>query len=157
MYNIELLSIYNSDRVFLETDVITESEKDFVRDVIYRQEILKIFGLAEYTETALIREIYILYERIKGCQELKECMRKLGEITLNMHGNEFFNDTNNDTTDTSNTTDKMDSLKNSIEEIGLIVLFSFDYLYLTHNCVCEYLESGEITNESLSKLRSKIF
>ena len=151
MYNIEHLSIYNTDGIFLPTDVITDFEKEFVRDVIYRQELLKIFGLAEYSEIAMIQSIYSLYDKIKGCQELKECMSKLGEITLRMNADEILNDNSNNDNLNNN------SLNNSKEEIGLIVLFSFDYLYLSHNCVCEYLESGEITNESLSKLRSKIF
>jgi hypothetical protein len=42
-------------------------------------------------------------------------------------------------------------------EIGLMILFSYDYMNLSHICICEFLENGKISEENISKLRTAIF
>lgn len=42
------------------------------------------------------------------------------------------------------------------KEIGFMLMFSFDYLYLSHSCISEYLEKGEITIEKLIQFMEKI-
>jgi hypothetical protein len=42
------------------------------------------------------------------------------------------------------------------EEIGLLFLFSYDYMYLSHICICEFLETGQISQDNISKLKTKI-
>jgi hypothetical protein len=59
---------YNLDEIFLETDIITDHEKDFIRNCIYRQELLNTFGLEEFDEIVLesaIRELYTIVEKDK--------------------------------------------------------------------------------------------
>jgi hypothetical protein len=54
---------YHLPEVFLETDQLSEEEKDFIRNCIYRQELLDFFNLEEFDESFLenkIRELYIL-------------------------------------------------------------------------------------------------
>jgi hypothetical protein len=41
-------------------------------------------------------------------------------------------------------------------ELGLMILFAYDYMYLTHNCISEYLESGKISEQKLQKLRDAL-
>ena len=41
----------------------------------------------------------------------------------------------------------------SNEEIGLMMLFSFDYMYLSHMCISEYIKSGAISEENLRLLQ----
>ena len=48
MYNTKVACSYNTVDVFLETDNITASEMEFVRDALYRQELLDILELEEY-------------------------------------------------------------------------------------------------------------
>ena len=74
MYNTNVVCTYNTLDIFLETDNITEKEQEFIRDVIYRQELLNIFELEDYNETKLAEAIHELYEKIKECKKLKECM-----------------------------------------------------------------------------------
>ena len=50
MYNTNVVCTYNTPEVFLETDNVTDREKTFIRDTIYRQELLDIFELEEYNE-----------------------------------------------------------------------------------------------------------
>ena len=45
MYNTKVVCTYNTSEVFLEEDNISEEEREFVRDVIYRQELLDILGI----------------------------------------------------------------------------------------------------------------
>jgi amino acid permease len=42
------------------------------------------------------------------------------------------------------------------EEFGLMLLFSYDYMYLTHICICEYLETGDVDNENITNLEKAI-
>ena len=125
MYNAKVECTYHTSEIFLEDDNITEEEKCFVRDVIYRQELLDILEINEYNELEFSRSIHELYITIKDCKELKECMLKLAEKFLSRD-----------------------------EEIGLMVLFAFDYMYLTHICICEFIETGIINGTNFFKLKS---
>lgn len=128
MYNTKVVCTYNTVDVFLETDDITESEMEFVRDALYRQELLDILELEEHDEQLMGDAIHKLYEQVKGSPELRKCMVKLAK-----------------------------RLMTADEEFGLLVLFAYDYMHLTHQCVCEYLETGEITQTSMEKLQAIIF
>jgi len=128
MYNTKVECTYHTSEIFLEDDNITEEEKCFVRDVIYRQELLDILEINEYNELEFSRSINELYITIKDCKELKECMLKLAEKFLSRD-----------------------------EEIGLMVLFAFDYMYLTHICISEFLENGKISENNIAKLKTVIF
>jgi hypothetical protein len=128
MYNTTVICTYNTPEVFLEDDDISEDEKDFIRDVIYRQELLDILGIEEYNEKELVVAIHELYEIVKHHEFLKECMIQVAKKFMNKN-----------------------------EEFGLMVLYSYDYMYLTHICVSEFLDKGKITDINMSNLRSIIF
>jgi amino acid permease len=40
----------------------------------------------------------------------------------------------------------------SDEELGMMLLFSYDYMYLTHICISEFIETGKISDENIKKL-----
>jgi hypothetical protein len=42
------------------------------------------------------------------------------------------------------------------ELTGLIIMYSFDYLYITHKCVSQFLETGNILPEDLHELQQII-
>ena len=127
MYNTKVACSYNTVDVFLETDNITASEMDFVRDALYRQELLDILELEEYDEELMSAAIHDLYEKVKESPELRKCMVKTAE-----------------------------RLMTADEEFGLLVLFAYDYMYLTHACICEYLETGKIAKTSMDSLHAAI-
>ena len=127
MYNTKVECTYNSDEIFLATDEITIEEKNFIRDVIYRQELLNILGLEDYKQDEIDNKIIMLYDKIKDCNELNECIVKLSRSYM--------------------------SLDNTI---GLIILFSYDYLYLTHDCLKEFFESGKIKVETIEKFKNAL-
>jgi hypothetical protein len=130
MYNTQIICTYHTPEVFLniDTDTLLEDEKDFIRETIYRQELLNIVGMEEYNEPEMNQAIHELYIRVKACVELKNCMSKLAGQFMS--------------------TD---------EELGLMILFSYDYMYLAHICICELFENGKINEKSLVNLKNVIF
>ena len=127
MYNTKVACSYNTVDVFLDSDDITASEMEFVRDALYRQELLDVLELEEYDEELMNAAIHELYVRVKESPELRKCMLKTAK-----------------------------RLMTADEEFGLLVLFAYDYMYLTHTCICEYLETGKITQTSMDNLYAAI-
>ena len=127
MYNTQVVCTYNTPEVFLETDNITDDEKAFVRDTIYRQELLDIFYENDYNDDKLSIAINELYTKVKYCEQLTKCMLKLAGKYMATN-----------------------------EEFGLMLLFSYDYMYLTHICICEFIETGEISNENITNLEKAL-
>ena len=131
MYNTKVVCTYNTHEVFLETDDITDDEKMFIRDTIYRQELLDILDIDfenddEDNEEKINSALKELYNRIKYCTGFRKCMVKVVEKHMNIM-------TNN-------------------EELGLMLLFSYDYMYLTHICISEFIETGKISNDNIKNL-----
>jgi hypothetical protein len=128
MYNTKIICTYNTSEVFLESDNITDVEKDFIRDALYRQELLNILGMEEYNEKEMDRAINELYQKVKENKELKECMLKLAGHFMSID-----------------------------EEFGLMIMFAYDYMHLTHICISEFLETGKISEKNMWNLKFIIF
>jgi hypothetical protein len=129
MYNTQFVCRYNSPDVFLETDIVTEKEKEIIRNVLYKEDLLNIFDIDDYCEEKINHVILEIYEKIKDHTDFKECINKVYSnfpIT-------------------------------SEPAFGFIILFSFDYLYLTHICISEFIENGKISEISLSNLKKLVF
>ena len=124
MYNTKISCTYNTLEVFLDTDEVTEKEQEFIRDVIYRQELLNIFELDEYHEKKLKNAIHQLYKKIKGCKELYDCMLALAK-----------------------------QFTSEDPEFGLTLLYSYDNMCYTHICVSEFLETGKISDVNILFLK----
>jgi hypothetical protein len=132
MYNTQVVCTYNTPEVFLETDDITDDEKAFVRDTIYRQELLDILDIDfenddNDNDEKINNAIQDLYKRVKYCEQLTKCMLKLAGKYMATN-----------------------------EEFGLMLLFSYDYMYLTHICISEFIETGDIDNENITNLEKAI-
>jgi hypothetical protein len=138
MYNTKVVCTYNTPEVFLETDDITDDEKAFVRDIIYRQELLNVLNIDYENEDndnddKISEAVKELYNRVKDCTELRKCMVKVVEKHINV--GKYM--TNN-------------------EELGMMLLLSYDYMYLTHICISEYLDTGAISDDNMRKLDKAI-
>jgi hypothetical protein len=123
MYNTKFICTYHTPEVFLETDNITNEEKEFIRNTIYRQELLYILGIDEYNEPEINTAMNEIYNKAKANYELKKCMNKLAGQFM-----------------------KAD------EDFGLMLLFSYDYMYLTHICISELFETGKISDKNMGNL-----
>jgi len=126
MYNTQYMCSYMDDDVFVETDDVNDSEKQFIRDCIYRQDLLNIFGLEIFDESVINKNIDKVYNKIKTNPDILKCMSTIGQ-QLDVENNTSF-----------------------------MILYSFDYMYLTHKCVCELLNIGEISSNSVNQLYLKI-
>ena len=134
MYNTKVECTYNTPEVFLETDNITDDEKTFIRNIIYRQELLNVLDIDyenndEDNEEKISEAIKDLYNRVKDSTCLRKCMVKVVEKHMNVG-----------------------KYMKSDEELGMMLLYSFDYMYLTHTCISEFIETGTISDENIKKL-----
>jgi len=131
-YNTKYVCSYNDSDVFLESEleVLNEDEQYFVREALYRRDICNIFNIEDqcFEENLISNNISKLYKIINSEQFLKCFITKISN-------NLFYN---------------------SDLELGFMVLFSFEYLYLAHHCLSEFIETGKISesNESLIKLKN---
>ena len=134
MYNTKVVCTYNTPEVFLETDDITDDEKTFIRNIIYRQEFLNVLNIDyendhDDNEEKINEAIKELYNRVKDSTCLRKCMVKVVQKHMNL-GKYMMID----------------------EELGMMLLFSYDYMYLTHICISEFIETGDINEENIRKL-----
>ena len=89
VYNTKYICTYNSSDVFNESDNINEDEMYFVREAIYRHDLLNILDVDEYDENKLNVAIHELYEKIKEfplanleiteSQDIFSCEKELNE------------------------------------------------------------------------------
>ena len=134
MYNTKVECTYNTTEVFLETDNITDDEKTFIRNIIYRQELLNVLDIDyenndEDNEEKISEAIKDLYNKVKDSTCLRKCMVKV--IKKHMNVGKYMT---------------------SDEELGMMLLYSYDYMYLTHICISEFIETGKISDENIGKL-----
>ena len=134
MYNTKVECTYNTPEVFLETDNITDDEKSFIRNIIYRQELLNVLDIDyenndEDNEEKISEAIKDLYNRVKDSTCLRKCMVKVIQKHMNVG-----------------------KYMTSDEELGMMLLFSYDYMYLTHICISEFIETDKISDENIKQL-----
>ena len=128
MYNTKFVCTYNTPDVFSVDDIISDNDKEFVRNVLYRQELLNILGMEDFNDSEMESIIHELYKKISEHPFIQECMIKLSGQFLNID-----------------------------KEIGLMLMFSYDYMYLTHICISELIDTGIISEQNMANLRSIIF
>ena len=94
----------------------------------YRMEFLNAFNLEEFEDNQVNQEVSELFERVKKSPELTKCMTK---SAAGFGNPEYLH-------------------------VGLMGLFAFDYFYLAHSCICDYLETGTIVEEKINALLSAL-
>ena len=122
MYDTKVICTYMDDDVILETDGVNDEEAGFIRSCIYRQELLDIFGLEEFNEQSINKQLKKLYNKVKDQEGFKNV------LTEDLLKKELW----------TNDLCKNDGL------MGFILLYSYDFLYLIHPLICELLETGVI-------------
>ena len=106
---------------------VSEHEKYLIQHKLYKQDILSIFGLDEFNETELNINVHQLYERITPNEKLTSIALKAASLVMSMD-----------------------------EELGFLILFSFDYLYVTHDCIKDFFKSGSISDKNMNRLHELI-
>ena len=95
--------------------------------------MLQIFNVTEYDDAAINVIIHELYDKLKTNAAFNECIN--------------FAQTQYDA---------------ESHDIGFVLLFSYNHLYITHLCIRDFLDNGIINNthidllmESLRKIKNK--
>lgn len=130
MYNANYTCIYNKDDVFLDCDNLSLEQKSKIRDELYRLDLLNIFQLQEYNDELLAKELDELYNIIISSEILIKYIVKIMEIYYGFSQDPKF---------------------------GIIFLFTYENMHLFHPCISEYVLHNEISEDSLSVLKTKLF
>jgi hypothetical protein len=100
---------------------------EYYSDLLYHNEILKVFNLQEYDEKKIdVIQIQIYNDLVKN-KKLQELMLVLANRQLS---------------------DKHD--------LGFIIMFSYDYFYIFHEIICAYYKTNEWNEKLIIKLEKKI-
>ena len=127
MYDTKYICNYNDDDVILEEDNIDPNDEDFIRNTLYRSDFVSIFGLEDFDDVIINKEIHDLYEKVKDSEELNFCIKEITKSFILNDG-----------------------------ETGLMMLFSYDFLYLLHPCICDFLEYGKINDSKIELLKKAL-
>jgi hypothetical protein len=128
MYVTHYECFYNDDKkMFSGKEDLTENAKLEIKDFIYREDLINAFGLEEFDERLINIEIENLYEKMSHLTVLDNILDTLAA--------------------------KMMSTDRSL---GFLILFSYDYFYLTHQIICEFLENNTINDDKVAELTSVV-
>jgi hypothetical protein len=132
MYNCSLITYNFYDVKFdeynktlnIDLSIIDEEDKNAdTAEMIYRSELNGVFGLDEFDSKIINNKLIDLSAQMYQHKEFSEIMDKCAEKLL----------TDDNT-------------------MGLMMLFSYDYFYLAHPCICEYLSYGTINKQKINQL-----
>ena len=127
-YNVDYETNYNLffDDSAFEGDE-TEEDKETIRTLLYQKDLLGIFNISEFDEDIINKKLRDIFVILKNNNDLLFCMKELSKKCI------FSN-----------------------EDIGLMMFFSFDYMYLSHPCISEYIKTGSISESNLNIFKESI-
>jgi hypothetical protein len=120
---------YNEIDLFNKFSLIQIEEQEQFRNIIYKYDLICIFGLNDFIEDIINEKISILYEKMIVNKEIERLTYKLAK----MHNN------------------------SDDAEIGFMLLFSYDNLHLFYECICDFLQTKNISIENMEALKKNIY
>jgi hypothetical protein len=133
---------YNDINLFEKFNVITDEEKEQIVNIIYKYDLICIFGLDDFLEDIINKRICQLYDLMNTNKEIKDI--------LNILTNQLVDASNFMGTNLQCNSDK--------DMIGFITLFSYDNLDLFYPCICDFYNNNGIINiDKLEMLKNNIF
>lgn len=137
MYNSKLICTYSYyDPILRNTfhfnekfDLDDVEEFAEMSEFIYQSELLQIWGYEKQPENVELdtKKMIEIYNQIKVDLNFITCIEKAKETYI------------------------CEDL-----ESAFICLFSYDYLFLTHKCICDFLNTGLIRDENITALKNAI-
>ena len=130
-YDATLRNCYHTNERYDLEDV---EDLEDLADLIYKTDLLRAM---QFTVDEVERagdnvcfnsdKLLELYDIVKVDVEFMECIKKSGE-------------------------------KHSCEdsESGFITLFSYDYFFLTHKCICDILNDGKVVEDNINRLKKAL-
>jgi hypothetical protein len=127
-YNVDYETNYNLffDDSAFEGDE-TDEDKENIRTLLYQKDLLAVFNENVFDDDIINKKVRDLFVILKKNDDLLFCMKELSKKCI------FSN-----------------------EEIGLMMFFSFDYMYLSHPCISEYIKTGSVSDANLNILKKTI-
>jgi hypothetical protein len=129
---------YNDPNLHKKFGVTTEEEKEQINDVIYKYDLICIFGLEDFLEEIIIEKMNNLYDIMIKNIEIQTICSIIGDY-VNKRASGVFNKIN-----------KHDNFEH------FMILFSYDNLHLFYPCICEFLDKGTISNDKIEDLKNNI-
>jgi hypothetical protein len=120
---------YEKNKELVETEefkIFTEEDKYYLEKKIYQDDLLSIFCF-EKEEVFIDEKVNIIIHDLYLKLSNYEKMKLL-----------------------------MQKINKSDPEMGLMIMFSMDFLYLAHPCFCEFLEKGCVSSENFTLLEKEI-
>jgi hypothetical protein len=110
-------------------DLKDVNEFEDLSEFIYQNEFMNTFNLGSSNEHTPIDILTTLFGEIKllNCHKMNDILKLLKEQYLCLN-----------------------------EDDAFVYLFSYDYFFLTHKCICDFLNEGEISKENLDNLERSI-
>lgn len=132
-YNTQYICQYMAPDLFAQSELIEEEEKEFIRETLYREDILNVFQVKDdFDEIMSGPVIPQLTERLKEHSVMRECMTQAGGFYA------------------------LTCSEQAGLECGLCMLFSYSYFDATHLCICDFLETGQIREENINALKERL-
>ena len=129
LINLDHKITYNEIDLFNKFSVINIEDQGQFRNIIYKYDLISIFGLNDFLEEVINEKISILYDKMIQNKDIERLTYKLSK-------------THNNSDDT---------------EIGFMLLFSYDNLYLFYECIREFLQTTNISIENIEALERNIY
>ena len=129
LINLDHKITYNEINLFDKFSVINIEDQEQFRNIIYKYDLISIFGLNDFLEEVINEKISILYDKMIQNKDIERLTYKLSK-------------THNNSDDT---------------EIGFMLLFSYDNLYLFYECIREFLQTSNISIENIEALERNIY
>jgi uncharacterized protein VirK/YbjX len=118
---------YNDKDLFNRYTIINLKEQEDFRNIIYKYDLICIFGLTDFLEEEINEKMFELYNMMIKNSDIENILTKLStNYSIN-------------------------------EEISFTLLFSYDNLHLFYPCICDFLENGAISIEKIDVLKKNLF
>jgi len=119
---------YNDPDLARKFNITNEKDKEQLHDVIYKYDLISIFGLNDFLEEIIVEKINKIYSIMITNVDIQH-------ICSSIEKNIYKEKNNNE---------------NKLETF--MILFSYDYLYLFYPCICEFIIKGSISSEKINLL-----
>ena len=124
MYNSNYVCFYNDDdKLFPQNHELSQEDQYDIKDLIYKEDLLNVFGLQEFDEHHINNEISKVYSDISDWEELYPILDKLAS-----------------------------KLMSTDREMGFLILFSYDYFFITHQILSEYFNNNRVDKDKIKEL-----
>jgi len=128
-YNTDIICTYQYYDPILSPDLPEIFKKEVeglesVSEILYQAQLLQVFQLTEYDDEKVNDKVNEVYSKIDKNKDMKEIMKHVASRILSED-----------------------------ETTGLMILFSYNFFYLLHDCICEFLVHKTISREKIEGLK----